>query len=392
MKFKRGLAVFAASMMAFNCTAFAGVVSVIPKGGTVAIEQEDTEDEVPARVITYEEAVEMAIKNNSSLKELKEQVEDLEEQQENIGYALYTQTIPGIALPTTTYLDSMTANLLTSLNMINATLDTLEYSEQITKESCELIVKSYMAEIIQSENSLDMMGTNVKMSRQTDYFTRIKYDLGMISETEFNKAINDSKTTEYTYELSKLAVQTSYNKLSRIIGLNNGEKYTIEYAPEYELYPVQNNIEAFVERKLANDPMLKIEDVAVQDAEFRMKFVAIDNGDNYETRNQKLEKAGRSYNDKKRDLELAIKNGYITVKQAEGNIETLKLTLENTQKQYDNAVISHELGYVTEVELMGAKLALTKAESDVQMAILSHDMAKFMLDHPYLGTSSASQQ
>jgi len=390
MKLKRLLAVSMVVTLGLSCTAFAGVAVNIPKGGTVAIEQEKTEEEAPVIVLTYEEAVEMAIKNNSSIKQLVESLDDIEDTRQMVGDALYLQTIPGFATETTTYLDSDTANLLTTLNSLETNIKTVRYTEEILKNTCELMVKNYMTEIIKAENNVAMMETNLEMSRTTTYFNRIKYDLGMISLTELNKAINDNKTTEHTFELTKLARETAYNSLSRLVGFDHGEKYVIEYAPQYEIYPVQNNMDSFVSRKINTDPSLKIVEGQISDAEFGMKFAAIDNSPSYEERKEKVEQAGRNYNDKKNDLVLAIKNGYAAVKQAEGNIETLKLTLANTQKQYDNAVISRELGYITDVELMGAKLALTKAENDVEAAIMSHDLAKFMLDHPYLSAGSAS--
>jgi len=393
MNLKKGSAAFVASLMFFNCTVFgAGLVSLSSSNENAIIPVvKTTEEEVPKRVITYEEAVELAIKNNSSLGELEDKLEALEESEEQLGYALGLQTMPGV--PGSVYMDSATVNLLSTLTTVQNGIKTIEDSKRIAKESCELIVKSYMAEIIGAENNFEMMKANLEMSRENTYFNRLKYDMGMLSETEFIKAINDNKTVEQNYRMTELLVENAYNKLGNIIGVRN-EKFVIEYEPVYEKYPEQANIIAFANKMADMSPTLKIADRTVEEAEFNMRVVAIDNGKSYDERDRELNAAGRNYNDTRNALLLAVKNGYITVKQAEANIETLKMTLENTQKQYDNAVISRELGYITDVELMGAKLALTKAEGDVKTAILNHDMAKFMLDHPYLSASSgsASQQ
>lgn len=397
MSFRRVSAVFLTAMMTFSCTAYgaglASISSANPNAITPVVEV--TEEEVPARVITYNEAVEMAIKNNSSLRTLEDNLEKLQETEEDLGMALSMVGMPGVpGMPTghTYYIDSATATILTSLNTVQNSINTVEDSKEITEAACELTVKNYMNAIISGENNYAMMMDNLEISRATTYFNRIKYDLGMISLTEFNKALNDNKNVEYTVKLTKLALDTAYNNLGNIIGLNDGQKFVIDYSVVYEEYPEQMNLNTFANKLADASPTLKIADRKVDDAEFNKKVVAVDNGTSLEERNRNLEAAGREYNDTRNGLLLAVRNGYITVKQAEANIETLKLTLADTQKQYDNAVISHSLGYITDVELAGAKLGLTKAENDVETAIMNHDLAKFMLDHPYLSASSSTAQ
>ena len=76
MGFKRGLAVLMTATLIFGTTAYgAGLATIVDKDGA-AVKSEQAE--VPVRTITYEEAVELAVKNNSSLKKLADEMDTLE--------------------------------------------------------------------------------------------------------------------------------------------------------------------------------------------------------------------------------------------------------------------------------------------------------------------------
>lgn len=371
MKFKRFAAVFMAALMVGGCTAFAA--------------EPTAEAETPqVRVITYDEAVDLAIKNNTNIKSLKDNVETLEDNQEKLGNALFYQTIPGVSQSETTYLDSNTVGILTSLNTIETSLKNAKYSEKMLKDGCELVVKNYMTQIVNGERNVDMLTDSLKISSENLRFAGIKYDLGMISETDYTTAKSDYEKTKLNLDMTKLNLETNYNGFSRLIGLKTDEKYIVDYNIAYEKYPDVSDVNGLANRLIYDDPSLKIAEGTVNNAEFGMKYVALENGDNYDTRKQSVTDAGRKYNDTKNDLVLAVKNGYITVKQAELNIERLTLNVENAQKAYDNAVVSHKVGYITDIQLEGAELALKSAKAELAEAIQSHDMAKFMLERPYM--------
>ena len=81
-----------------------------------------------------------------------------------------------------------TISLFENVNAIETGMDTIKYSKQMTEEACELMVKNYFAAIVQNENNLEMVRNNCEMVSKTTHFNRLKYDLGMISETEFKAA------------------------------------------------------------------------------------------------------------------------------------------------------------------------------------------------------------
>lgn len=371
MNFKKGVAVFMAALMVSGCTVFAA-------------ESQTTADTPEVRIITYDEAVELAVKNNTSIKSLKDNIETLEDNQEKLGDALFLQTIPGAPTSNVTYLDSTTASILTSLNTIETNLKNAKYSERMLKDGCELVVKNYMTQIVNGERNVDILTDSLSISSENMKFAGIKYDLGMISETEYTTAKNDYENTKITLELTKLNLETNYNGFSRLLGLKDGEKYTVSYDIEYEKYPDQTDLTGLINKLTYDDPSLKIAEGTVNDAEFSMKYVAFENGASYSTREQNVTDAGRKYNDTKADLELAVKNGYITVKQAELNIDKLIIAEENAQKTYDNAVVNHKVGYITDIQLKSAELALKSAKAELTEAIQSHDLAKFMLERPYM--------
>lgn len=373
MKFKRGIAAFIAAMMVCGCTVFGA---------------EQTQAEV-VRVIAYEEAVELAIKNNNSLKTLADNLDTLEKQNEKLWDALGLQIIQE-SQNTPIYLPGSTVSVFTSINTIESSMKNIKYSKEMTEDGCELVVKNYMTAIVNGEKSVEMLKDSFDMVSKNTQFNRIKYDLGMLSETEYKEALNDYTEAKYTLELAEFNLETAYNNLSDIIGLRNGEKFVVEYNVDYEQYPVEADLNAWANSKISNDPMLKIAQNSVDDAEFQMDYVAIDNGTDYDTRDKNLSAAGRDYNDTKNSLILALKNGYITVKQAEINIENKKIALEEAQTAYNNAVLSRQVGYITDTELQGAGIALKKAEADLESAILNHDIAKFMLDRPYMLAQSNS--
>lgn len=387
MGLKRGLAVFMTATLIFGTTAYgAGLATIVDKDGA-AVESEQAE--VPVRTITYEEAVELAVKNNSSLKKLADEMDTLEDQKEQLWYMLALKALPESMQPVV--IPNSTISLFENVNAIETGMDTIKYSKQMTEEACELMVKNYFAAIVQNENNLEMVKKNCEMVSKTTHFNRLKYDLGMISETEFKAALNEHKAAEYNVQLMQMSVDTAYNNLKRLIGIKD-EKVVIDYAPVFSEYPVQADLDVFANRKIINAPTLLMAEDTVEAAEFKMNYIALDNATSYESREKNLNDAGRKYNDTKNDLLLAVKNGYFAVKQAELNIANLEAKLEEAERTYETAKLSHSLGYVTDVELIGAGLGVDSARNNYETAVLNHDLAKFMLDHPYLSAGSSTQQ
>lgn len=371
MKFKRGIAVFMAMMVFCTTTAFGG---------------ETTTEENPVRVISYDEALELATKHSYELKSSKLEMEKLEDSREDVWYALDGQTTPGTSTGTT-YLDSFSATYLNSLNAIEASIKTLKYSDEIQKVGLETQLLTYLLSTQVMEDSINICEETVEISRQTTHFARIQYDLGLISKNELDEAISKNSEIENTYEKVKNSYAQQYNSFASFLGLKD-TNFVVDYEFVYEAYPECGDLDAFANRLASNDLSLKILDNQVSVAQFSKDFTALEDGASFDERNRDLASAGINYNKGKDQLVLSIKNAYLDLKNIELEIEDLNRDLENTKKSYETGLLQYELGYITKTELKGMELALKQAETELKEFEMNHTLNKFLLNHPYLLATS----
>lgn len=333
------------------------------------------------RVITYDEAVKLAINNNSDLKSLADNVEYMEDAKASLVSSLgYTAANSG----GTMFVESSVLAYLTSIETMANNLSISKYSEQIVKAGAEYSVFGYFTSIKGSESALELMKDSYKIAAQNVTNSQLKYNLGMISNTELEALRNELSQTKANMDNLELSIKTSYLGLSKLLGLSANTEYEIEYDIEFEKFELNTTIDSYVSKSLSNNPSLKIQEASVSTAEVNFKILPSDGPTTYEQNKLNLKEAERSYKDAKIDLENNIRTAYNQLLQLEATRSSLEAALETAKNNYNTAVINCEIGNITQLELDQAALAVKNAENDLLTNMYNYENLVFKLENTFL--------
>ncbi|MBR5467699.1 MAG: hypothetical protein IKU80_00550, partial [Firmicutes bacterium] len=235
----------------------AGVVCAVMCTSTVfAAQPAETEK----YVLTYDKAVEMAIKNNSTIASFDESMNLLEENYDLVKAGLReASAMMDLLGPEYSYtLKEQRATLLSNAVTMNNAMQTERYNRQMLELGCEYLVKTYFTNLIIADKGLEMMEISIINEQVAYSHSVIKNSLGMISNNELVAAQATLAANKANLEKTRHAVENAYNGFATTIGLNKPEGYVIDYSVEYKPLELNRSIDSFILSKLSNDPSIKI--------------------------------------------------------------------------------------------------------------------------------------
>ena len=182
-------------------------------------------------VITYDEAVQKAIDNTTSIAAIDEAVDLMEKNKE----ALFTSLegyFPYVSSDVT--VDSSIGSLLSSIGTIDSSTKSYRYQKQMLEETAELMVKNYFNTIVTSENALELTKESLQLKQEEYSQLVMKHNLGMLSDNELETAKNEITKMMSNVTTAELAIDSVYESLASTIGLSKYADFEIDYELEYE--------------------------------------------------------------------------------------------------------------------------------------------------------------
>lgn len=335
------------------------------------------------RVITYEEAIDLATKENSSLKEIADTLDYINDTKELMFSGTNYPMLPDDG---SNYL--VTAARFQRLSAVNS-LTTQQKNLRLTKEVTDLSIKAgvkgEMTTITTLENNYDLAKEGLDLAVQQLSQKSTMYRLGMISKVDYDKAVKDVESQREQLKQLEMTIEQEYNSLRKLLGLNEDEKIQIEYNVEYEPVETVTDMASFVNTKVKTDLALRIEEENVKSASFGLNlFVDTGNGTDYDRQELDVKSAERKYKNNVLAKENSIKNAYIGLQNTETERKVLENNLTQAKTDLETARINYEVGNITKLQYDSANMAVKKAEIAIEQNTLTHDINKFMLDNTCL--------
>lgn len=342
-----------------------------------------SEKNLDIRVITYDEAIQLATKENSSLKEISDNIKYIND----VKGSMFSDTDFGMLYDDgTNYLITAARfQRLTSLNSLSTQQRNLRLSKDLTKLSIEAGVKGEMTTISTLENNYELAKDSLELAVQQLSQKSTMYRLGMISKVDYDKAVKDVESQREQLKQLEMTIEQEYNSLRKLLGLNEDEKIQIEYNVEYEPVETVTDMASFVNTKVKTDLALRIEEENVKSASFGLNlFVDTGNGTDYDRQELDVKSAERKYKNNVLAKENSIKNAYIGLQNTETERKVLENNLTQAKTDLETARINYEVGNITKLQYDSANMAVKKAEIAIEQNTLTHDINKFMLDNTCL--------
>lgn len=372
----KSLIAFATAMVLFTTTAFAAT----------------TKKEEPVKepqILTFDEAVTKALKNNTSIKNLSDNVELMEDNKEKT-FQQFSQTTGETVWPGggRQLVSDNSLSFLSSLDSLDAGIKSSRYQQQILEESTEMVVKNYFIDIKNNEKDLDLVKKSLELQQKLYNEALIKQEVGMISDMDVKKLANELEQAKHNQELLELTIQSQYINFYKLIGAKEDEKYILEYDVKFEPINIGKDLNVYINKKIKEDPSMLARETELDSAKFSLDTYSYSQAESYKSRETSLKTKVRSYEDTVKEMEAAIKSTYKSLEQLETKQKTLELNLKNAQDEYKKAEVNYEVGNITKTALDTAALGIESVETDIQKNILNYDKLKFTFEHPYMLVSS----
>lgn len=371
------------SIRNLKCILSGILISAIMTGNVFAAETVKTDTENDTKVITYDEAIALATKANSNLKEISDTLKYIDDTK-SLMFMGSNYPVPP---------DSETAYLvtaarfqqLTSVNSLDTQQKNLRVSEELTKLSIEAGVKGEMTTITTLEQNYELAKESLELAKQQLSQKSTMYRMGMLSKNDYEKAMQEVDSQEEQLKQLEMSITQEYNSFKKLLGLNADEQFEIDYNVEYEPVEKVTDMDFFVNSKIQSDLGLKIEKQNVESSSFGLNlFIDTGNGSSYEQQKLNVKNAERNYAENVKAKENSIKNAYIGLQNTESQRAVLENDLTQAKADLETAKVNYEVGNITKIQFDAAELAVTKAETALLQNTLTHDINKFMLDNTCL--------
>jgi len=346
--------------------------------------------------MTYEKAVELVTKNNTTLTDLAEKIDYLGDNKSDMLSDLGNNgEVPG-ASGGLVIMDSARLSRLGAVNSITTNLEISDLDKELTKQGIAVSVKSSLADIKLGQENCSIMEDTLAQEKQSLAYARVKASLGMTSADDLKKLEATTLQTEQSKKQLGFNLEKEYIAFNNLLGLSSDKRYDIDY--EVEVTPVvldTKNLDDHIDRALGQDLSLKIAKVQM-DSEGFSYLVMSDSSTVADYRNAEygLAKSERAYADAKKNKKNAMRSAYIQLQGMEASQKSLEADLTKAQTDYKQAQINYQIGNIAKINLDQAQIGLKKAKMNVEKNQYDYDTLKYTFEHPSLvgGASGGSQQ
>lgn len=378
MKSKKALLALTLAVAMVPVNAFAFEAQEVKKPKASAEEAKPVTNEAGETVISYEAAVQLALKENS---DLKDWAASLELTQDNLERAVVALDGLRPSPNTPAYeQDLADLNALSSVNDQQLQLKAARHQETLLKEQVEYTVLLNYNAWIQLNDSIALAEKNLELEKTSQSAAALKYQMGLISENEFTKAQNALQTAENKLANVKASKDATYRSLKNLLGVNYD--FVVDYTPEFTPLEGTINVDTYVNQKMNTSNSLKIAEINVEGAQYDI--------DNYTFKGEgvrkqleaKLESANRSLKDTKTSYENTLRKLCENIPLMEQEKAAKEASLKEAQDALDAGKISLELGLISQTQYDGLELAVEGAKAELLATICDHAEAMYQYSHP----------
>ena len=365
----------------------AGVLCAVVCANTAFAAQTSTQEKM---VLTYDKAVELAIKNNSNISTLEEAIDLMEKNQETTVDRLGNTSVMTSDSETRT-MNATKGTLLTTAKTMESNIKTSKYNKQLIETGCEYLVKSYFNNIQLAESGLELLKKNYSIQQDSCNQDLLKFRLGMISKNDLTASQNSLAKMKSNVEQTELAIANAYDGLANALGLKTGTAFEIDYTVEYTPFELGKSVESYISTSLSKDPSIKIYETKLELAK-KLKSISVYSTQiySYLEKENNVSSASRELKDAKDAMEKNITAAYNNIKKYEAERASLEAALSDAQTTYETAKINCELGNITDFQLKQAELGVLNAENNLLTNACNHDLEIFGFNNPsMLGSASA---
>jgi len=395
MKGIRKIALGLVACLAFSAVpayASAGVITLLPCPSEAVVSEN-------ARVLTLEQAFELARRNNSSIDALSDAMIFSEQQRRLLTVDYNNAWRFGMGL-----MDHTAATLDRAIRSIDQAIGNAPAQTRMMETLNDFLVLNAVYTIHGLEIDLIVLNEAIAVNTVTLRHTELRNSLGMASDAEVTSARQILETSRARLRSLNIGLESQRAGLNYLLGLPASTDVVIKHDFSIETGDISTrvgNIHAYADRQAARDPSLQILRRQLENAQH-----------NYDTTQNWLQNAQQvlptqilnreanatdrasmlnALNTASRDLIDAtdnlrenIRNTYNQLRQLEEQQEVLLIDLQSAHDLYNTMKVNLAAGMATQHAVNDVRLLILIAEGNIIRNALNYQLLLFRFDSPFL--------
>ncbi|MEA4924900.1 MAG: TolC family protein [Syntrophomonadaceae bacterium] len=326
--------------------------------------------------LTIQQAIDMALKNSSSIKmndyNIKSAEITLDDASDAVTYMPTGQADESV-ISAVTALES--ANI--SWNMANKSKDTEEDKTVYT------VFKDYTG-VLQALENLQYAEQAMSNARWQILMASNTHQVGMISQYQMDQAELQHQTAQNSLTNAQVALDSAYHSLNQDIGLQPDERPSLAEQPAYSKLVV-DDVEAYAHRITESSPSIWQADSQISVAKIQLDLSAYANttGNGYQTRKLAIDKAELSASSARDSMEQAVRTLYSSILNLENTYDLQLQALQQTEATLEVTKLKYDLGMATKDDVQTAQLNLSNDRKSLNSTIYQHEQLKLAFEKPW---------
>lgn len=380
----KGALALALSMSLFSNTIFAAEPLSAEAQGVKSVPQtEVSAEEIAALALpqmTMEEALKRAKKHNTSLRDIADQIEMMQDADEKIYDRVGSVNIPNYDYKKWT--NAGWHALVSSVFQLDNGIKQARLGEEVANVGVEASVKGAFTGIVLLEDGLELSKQSAALAKTALQQGQRKYELGILSAYELEKLEIAAKQAQDTVAVTEAQLEQQYISFNHLIGENADTRYDFVYAVDFTPFEMSQTLDQYVTDKTKNDVSVKIQELAVEQAKFTQNYRSeADSGDD-DADELNYDKAKRNLKTTKETMETNIRNQYLSIKNLETQYASAQADVAKAQTDYRSAQVNLQAGNVTKMVVDQAEMGVTAAENALKKLVYEHDLKVFQFENP----------
>ncbi|PAB58324.1 stalk domain-containing protein [Anaeromicrobium sediminis] len=243
-----------------------------------------------------------------------------------------------------------------------------------TKEKIQYQLKGLYYDLLKTMEDKELSKVSLDVSKDTMDQTIIKFENGMASEYEKNKAERNYKEAQKTYEMAKKNEQTAYEALNYLVGLNPEERYELDKnVVMKELDTYEMNVETHIIKAIESSPDIWALEQQIELGELGVKLFVFNVGKNYEATKIDVQTSKIDLRDTKEKYEESLRKLNTSIKTLEDKYESDTIAYEKAKDDYDLAQLNEALGLAIPLDVKKAEFQLENTKNALNETVRTYN-------------------
>ena len=358
------------------------IISFLTGSLVYALESTDAGEE-EIKTYTYEELLELAIKNSKELRRKEQAIERSEVVREEASrHKTYTPEGVGTGHPA----DVMARATLQGVISAEIGMQVAKKQVEIEEDKLAYDVKKAFNNLLLAQSQLELDRAEMDLNNFELKLANVQHDNGTMGRFELIQNRNTNKEIEKKLEVAKLALETAYLELNNLTGFKKDYRYNlqVEAKEEKEL----GDLEHHISRTLSYNPAIWSLEQSVKLAETALYLYSYNAGaDPYKAKELDVSTAKLNVGNAKEMLEHSLRTLYQSMDQLKEARAILEINLNKAEESLKMARVKLEVGAGVPLEVKKVEKAVAELEHKIMENELQYEEILAIYNKPWVAAN-----